>query len=893
MNEIASKIQEINFKNISSVKTGLKRVNIPSASYKNALLAVFSESPVKGRMMVKGLLEVAPNFEDRHQILMACRGKDGSEMRREVVISYKEARYDYELVTGLSLMTTKDAALFFRDYFDVGGKMKNISEWLANISQIYIREKRKGKIKPEYDGFWDDLWDGVVSAGKSIGEAITTVADAVVDAGKKFVEIVNDVIDYTQSRFNDIVEALLDAGKDIGEFLSAAIDKGVEAVTKVFKAIIEAGRKAIDILKWIYDNAVDFVKDGIDVLIKIGVRIKEILKSAVNLGLNTLKEVIGHLVDLGHSVWYILVWAAKNSFEILTFVFEKMIEIGKTLGNLVAWCIRRTFDIMKKGFEVLMAMGNTAYTIIKTLITDPKNILSKSFEALKQLGATAYDFLKAAADLGIDFVKKVYETLEKIGIVLVDILEYAVKEGFDIFKEIAICLLQVGLKIFDILLWAVNKSVLVFTWVLEVADAVMDSFFDIVEWVFSIGGNWLKNLAHWLAEKARFAVDWFKDKVILPIISVGKLVFVVALALTDILFLAIAFFVLKSLVDVSKTDYKNWPSTLEEFKNTFADKLAANLPEVDSTHKYVILSDVHKESKKDIDAGIGHFYQNKTLFKNVLNHYGQDDTWTLVSVGDDEEFWYCNDLSTEENPVNKIIPIVNNNKDVYEILSNSYYKYMATRRFIKIRGNHDDIWTKETAVNKLEGEGFPDLKIYDYALIKRNGKDILIMHGQQFDPYNCDANNFFGKFSSNFVGESLDSINETLIDIFGDGARIEGWSLAPFYTRSEWENEPIFGEPGVEPPRITDDVMFSEKPIVELLRKYDCSVIIGHTHNPKIMKDKQDNTRYYINSGTSGWWENCVWTIEITQDEITLNAWTSDNDQMPYRFFKLSEASTF
>ena len=889
MTEIAPSIVNIKARSISSISNDLKKLKISPDDYRQVIDAGFSKSPHRGRMIVKGLLKAKPKFEDKHQILMSLRTKKDSKLRREVVQSFKESKNDLEMVTSLSIMTTKDATLFFKDYFEVGGKMKNISKWLANISERYVEEKRKGNINPDYDGFWSDAWDAVVSVGKAIGEAITTVVDAVVDAGKAFVEIVSDIVSYAQATFNNIIEALIDAGRDIAEFLAAVIEEGGKMVTKVFKAIIAAGKKVLDILKYLYEKAVDFVKKGVEILLDIGCRIKDLLISAANLALNTLKDVVGHLLDLGRSVWYILKWAASKSLEIISGVFEKLLEIGKALGDLVAWCIRRSFEIMKKGFSVLLAMGNTIFTIVKTIITDPENILSKSFEALKELGATAYDFLKAGADLGLDFIEKVYDTLKRIGMVLVDILEFAVTQGISVFKEVAIWLLQTGVKVFNILLWAIQKSVQVFTWVLEAADVVFDSFLDIVEWVFSIGGEWLGNLAHWLAEKARSAVDWFTEKVILPILAVGKLVLVIALALTNIVFLAIAFFVLKSIVDVDKTDYKHWPATLDGFKSTFAGKIATP-PQVDANHKYVIVSDVHKESQEDIDAGLGHFYQNKTLFKNVLNHYAQDSSWTVVTGGDAEEFWYCDDLSIEENPVNKVVPIIENNSDVYSMISDNFYKYKNPRQFIKIRGNHDDVWSNSTAVNKLEDHGFPNLTVYDYALIKRNGQDILIMHGQQFDPYNCDANNFFGKFASNFVGESIDQLNDTLVDIFGEGARIEGWSLAPFFTRDEWTSDEL---PGVENPEISDGAMFSEQPMVDQMRKYNCSIIAGHTHGPKIMTDSQDTDRYYINSGTSGWWEDCVWTIEITLDDVTLNVWTPDDNNQPFRTYPLSNASSF
>jgi len=901
MTEFTQMVRNIKFSSIDSVAAELKNMDIDSTNYIDVLSSAFSLSAYKGRMVVKGLLKATPKFKDRNYILVAVRQAGDPHLRQEVVRAYKESKKDAELITSLSLMTTEDATLFLKDYFKVGGKKRKVTRWLVAMSEVYVKEKRKGNIDPDYDDWWEDFqntvsnlasdfWDGISSFAGTIAEGITTIVNAMIEAGVTFGEIINDVIGFPQRSFNALIEALIDLGRDIGEFITAVIDKAISAVKKVFKAIIAAGKKVFDILQWIYENAPDSARKSIQVLIAIGCRIKDILQSGFDLALETLKDVVGHIVALGHSVWYILKWAANKATEVIKGVFEKLLEIGRTLDDLVAWCIRRTVEIMKKGFQVLLALGNTFTTIVTTILTNPRNLLKKSFQALKELGATAYDFLKAAADLGINFLKKVYRTLKKIGMTLTDILDFAGTQICNIFKDIVIWLLQSGVKIFEILLWAINQTVQIFGRVLEAADAVLDSFLDIVEWVFSIGGEWLEHLARWVAEKARSAVDWFKNKIILPILAVGKLFLVVALAMTNIVFLAIAYFVLKSLVNEDETDYKNWPDTLDEFKNAFSSKLAI-LPNVDDTHKYVVVSDVHKESQNDIDGGIGHFHKNKELFKAVLRHYAEDDSWTLITVGDAEEFWYCNDLSAEQNPLSKVEPIIETNEDVFSIISENYYKYQTPRRFIKIRGNHDDIWTNNTAVNKLRRNGFPNLKVYEYAVIPRNGRDILIMHGHQFDPYNCDANNFFGKFCSNFVGESLDVLNEVLVDLFGDDARIEGWALAPFYDRSEWTD--MIEE--VENPEISSGIMFDEMLVIDQVRRYDCSIILGHTHAPKVMKDSEDPNRFYVNAGTSGWWEHCVWTVEITPEDITLIAWTldEDNNLYMYRSFKLSEATVF
>ena len=55
------------------------------------------------------------------------------------------------------------------------------------------------------------------------------------------------------------------------------------------------------------------------------------------------------------------------------------------------------------------------------------------------------------------------------------------------------------------------------------------------------------------------------------------------------------------------------------------------------------------------------------------------------------------------------------------------------------------------------------------------------------------------------------------------------------------------------------------------------------------MRDSKDDGRFYGNLGTSGWWEGCIWTIEITEGDIILNAWTADSATEPFWSSKLSE----
>ncbi|MCX6180100.1 MAG: metallophosphoesterase [Chlorobiales bacterium] len=356
-------------------------------------------------------------------------------------------------------------------------------------------------------------------------------------------------------------------------------------------------------------------------------------------------------------------------------------------------------------------------------------------------------------------------------------------------------------------------------------------------------------------------------------------------------FVAAVFVILRFLVDDEKTDYKQWPRSFEQFKHLYASKIMY-LPPVDEKNKYVIFSDVHMESAIDVKRGIGHFYKNKSLCLSVLKHYAEDRAWTVVFLGDSEEFWCCNDLDDERGVVDKIEPVIEQNRDVYVILSDNFYKNMNPHRFIKIRGNHDDVWKEDAAVSKLAAQGFPGIRVYEFGVIPRNGSEILLMHGHQFDPYNCDANNFFGKFASSLAGETADKMYGLIVSFFNffhlEVPRIFGVVLAPFFKKNEWYHEQLSL---VQSPEMVDDFVFHESIVGILAKRYGCSLIVGHTHGPKVIKKHGIASHFYINSGTSSCWEDCVWTVEVTAEDVILAAWTSESKGSATYQFKLSEAT--
>ncbi len=380
----------------------------------------------------------------------------------------------------------------------------------------------------------------------------------------------------------------------------------------------------------------------------------------------------------------------------------------------------------------------------------------------------------------------------------------------------------------------------------------------------------LKKLADSLVHKAGADRFFLKDKIVGPLLTVGKLDQIVTLAGQNINLLDLALPVLKQLSESIKTDYEVWPEDFGQFKLEFQARTAA-LANVDQNHKYVVFSDMHMESVLDIRAGINHFNKNRELFKRVLTHYMENDCWTVITLGDCEEFWYCDRLYTRINPLSKVKPILDNYSELYDKFSEDFYINTDPRRFVKIRGNHDEVWLKDAAVNILQQNGFPAIQVYDFALVKRNETEILLLHGHQFDMFNCDAHNFMGKFAVDWIGNPLDQLDSFTEQIFKKN--IEGFPLAPFYEKNQWVN--MLGS--VQNPQIETELSFNEGLVADKFSQYGCSIIMVLTHYPKILKDSMCYC-FYVNSGTSGWWEGCVWTVEITPEDVTLKGWEPESN---------------
>lgn len=749
----------------------------------------------------------------------------------------------------------------------------------------------------------DEALEEMVSVVASAGTALYELVEWARSVSDTAVGMLVDVLDQmgTVSRavLRELAKGVVEAGQELGTLLEYVVDQAGTSIQAVLDGIVHLGSGVQDALAFFYENARDFLERGIEMVLDAGGRILDVLEAGLHVGFDALRDFAEHLRSLGRASWYVLyviVESADDLRHALEAVFEGLLAAGETVGYLVGWCGRRAGEITRLGFSVLLGVGVGLTAILEALLTDPNNVFSTAVQALRDVDQRLEDLFEAIVETPRVARLRLLRALETLETPLEEMLDAFVSAGETVFVDLLEALLVVGVTSFEVLVWAVDTTAAVFGWVLDVFGVALDSLVDVLEWIASAGGDPVEWAAGWLVDQARDSFEWIRDEVVVPIVAVGKLGLLVTIAAVSSPFLAVALVALGSVVDPAEADYHHWPDDLRDFERQ-ERAVTREIPPPADDRGIVVFSDVHVEDQDDIDAGLGHFHENVALFEAVLDEYAVDQAegyeWTVVLNGDAEEFWIDNDLSTAE-PADKVDSIVDTHETVYQTLSESFYTFEQPRRLVKVRGNHDAGYEDDHVVDRYRSRGFPDIVVYDYVLTRYDGQDVLITHGHQFDVYNCDANNDFGKFSSNFASEPFDVLSDAIDDVFPGDASFEGETVSifgfdvplsffvPFYERDEWEDTV---DAAVMDPELSEGLTFDEGLVADTVRTFDASMIIGHTHGPKVMRDSQDHSRFYVNSGTSGWWEGCVWTVELTAENVTLNGWTADERGEPRREF--------
>lgn len=733
------------------------------------------------------------------------------------------------------------------------------------------------------------VFEFVTSALKNTYALSAKFISAALEAGKSVVEVLSTVVEKSyflvRETVNGILKAVgLDAVADVLDWAFSVSDKLVKFTTKAIRYVTH---KATDVLNWAVAKGAEALNKVVNILDEIGTSIRDILNWTLDKSYEITRDIVSALRRGFATTTYVLAWAAGKSFEFLDAAIDGIIAVGDMAYEVIAWTVNRSYEFMKHSIDKLFALGVSISEIVLQTIVEPSSIFKNIVKVFYEVGKTFYDIFTDIKDLAVDVLNKVWETIKLLGMSVLEVLNWAAAQSLDILRFSINQLLDLGVAAAEVVVWSVSQAFDIAFFALDIIDAVVSIWDSIIEALLDLAGDKIGGFFEWLITKSKDVVDWLVHKVIQPLIAIAKVALIIAIIASAIVagYGLIVLLVLAALflaVKVAPITYDKWPKELIAFKNYLGQNLL-NLPSPEDDKKYVIFSDIHRDTQSDIDGNIGHFYKNKNLFMAAIDYYGNDADadWTMIENGDCEELWFNTYLTLEHSPASKIDDVMREQKDLNDKIKTLFHD---DGRYFRLRGNHDDYWTDDIAMDKLQ-EQFPGIKVYESALIEHPiFKDFLIMHGHQFDDVNCDEHNWFGKIVVELVASSVDVIELERWDAWADefGLDIDSATLmiAPFYEHDEWEDEMSKVTRG----KLDSGIMFDESRMVDFSRALnDVSMIFGHTHAPKITYDPNtpDKSRMYINNGNTGWWEDVVWALEIHHDKVALVPWVlNDNKEL-------------
>ena len=177
-----------------------------------------------------------------------------------------------------------------------------------------------------------------------------------------------------------------------------------------------------------------------------------------------------------------------------------------------------------------------------------------------------------------------------------------------------------------------------------------------------------------------------------------------------------------------------------DYQEAISRGLSAALERADSFEwdldqtKVIVFSDLHRGQRDHADD----FRHCEANYARAMKYYF-DEGYTLVTLGDSEELW--------EGWPKKVVKTYKESLELEAEFHNG-----NDGRYIKVWGNHDDLWRYQSQVGKHLSSVFGSLAIIEGldVTFNRGGEKtgrVFLVHGHQGTP----ASDTWGKYSRHFV----------------------------------------------------------------------------------------------------------------------------------------------
>lgn len=285
--------------------------------------------------------------------------------------------------------------------------------------------------------------------------------------------------------------------------------------------------------------------------------------------------------------------------------------------------------------------------------------------------------------------------------------------------------------------------------------------------------------------------------------------------------------------------------------------------------RIVIFSDLHRGVRDSSDD----FKRCEATYGRALDYYLASN-YTLVVLGDAEEFWECRPR-----------PVVDSYLDSL-MREAAFHKQ---QRYFKISGNHDDHWEKPEKVLQLLGPLFgPSLIVRkNLRLLFRQGQqhlgELFLVHGQQGD-YLSDRAGKVSRFFVRYVWRPIQRITKISLNTPAKDYSLRGEHSIAMYRWAKQKkglvlivghtHEPVFEsknhlariEEGIASAQAAGDTVRAATLDAELERR--------RAKDSNAARQSFSHTRpCYFNTGCCAFEDGDITGIEVANGQIKLVRW--------------------
>jgi UDP-2,3-diacylglucosamine pyrophosphatase LpxH len=282
--------------------------------------------------------------------------------------------------------------------------------------------------------------------------------------------------------------------------------------------------------------------------------------------------------------------------------------------------------------------------------------------------------------------------------------------------------------------------------------------------------------------------------------------------------------------------------------------------------RLVIFSDLHKGQRDGADD----FEQCEQVYLGALDHYWKQG-FELVLLGDAEELWEC-------RPARAI--------DAYDNvlqLERPFAQSTEPPRYLRVVGNHDDIWYEPAEVQKHLGPYLSGATVYEGLRLRikereRDLGELFLVHGHQgtldSDRYRKFSKWFvrhiwrpiqrFLRIKSTTPSNSLELVKRHELAMYGWAAATQGPVLIAGHTHHPvWE--------GLSCQQALERQAIRQGPGSSIDRSWIDAHLQGYVRLP-------GEKPFYFNSGCCCYSDGSITGLELASGEIRLIRWVD-----PYR----------